>query len=322
MLSTKNVITDIRDIPSEWIFSYYCQVDILKFDGNNFNIKSVFNEKDDNPSMWFWYSDKGIRFNDFSSGNKGTAIDLVMLKHKLSFKDACIKIRNDFSTWSLDNVLSENKVITPKLKYQLDDYEIRKWNVLDKNYWLSYNISSKILDEFCVKPIEKYRLVKEGQELIIKDELLYGYFKKDGTLYKIYQPNIKDLKFVKIKTYIQGSEQVKNNKFLIYTSSLKDIMSIYSLNLKVDLKAPDSENTLIPKEIIEEDLKKYNKILTLFDVDEAGIKASLKYKEEHNIENAFLNYGEKDPSDHIKKYGVKKIAPILINLIHKHINDG
>jgi len=323
MLTTKNVITSVNDIPISWIFAYYCKIDIAMFDGNDFKINSIFNESDRTPSMSFYVTNIGYKFNDFSSGKKGSAVDLVMMYKKLSFKEACDDIISNYKEWiKYNNIEFFDKKIQIKPKYKVTDYKIRGWNSSDKNYWLSYNISSKILEYYNVKPLKDYTISNDNNEYNIIDDLLYGYFNKNQELCKIYQPNIRDQKFFKVKSYTQGLDQIKNHPFLIYTSSLKDIMSIYSLNLNIDLKAPDSENTLISKDEIESDLKKYKKTFTLFDVDEAGIKAANLYKELYNIQPMFLAYGEKDPSDHIKKYGVKKIAPLLITLFHKHLNNG
>lgn len=320
MLSTKNIITDVNDIPKEWIFSYYSNIDIKRFDGNNFNINSVFNTKDNTPSLFFWVSEKGYRFNDFSTGIKGTAIDFVMNLYKISFLDAVNKIKKDYINWCSNNKEIININYTVKPKYHVGDYTIRKWNTLDRDFWLQFNISSNILNRFKVHPISQYFLTNENGGFYIKNDYLYGYFKDNNVLYKIYQPFIKEMKFVKVESYIQGSEQIGNHPYLIYTSSLKDIMSLYSLNLTIDYKAPDSENTLISESIIKKDLENYKKVFTFFDVDEPGIKAANKYKDLYNIQSLFLNYGEKDPSDHIKVLGVKKAAPLIITLINKHLN--
>ena len=43
------------------------------------------------------------------------------------------------------------------------------------------------------------KLNNEISEINIKNNHIYGYFKNNGTLYKIYQPNIKKKKFIKVK---------------------------------------------------------------------------------------------------------------------------
>jgi DNA primase len=98
-------------------------------------------------------------------------------------------------------------------------------------------------------------------------------------------------------------------------------MSIKSLKLNFDCIAPDSENTMISKEIITELMKKYKNISVMFDNDEAGIKAMKKYKELYNF-NVFLLPLSKDISDSIKDYGFKKVFYTFVPLINKSFDNG
>jgi 5S rRNA maturation endonuclease (ribonuclease M5) len=156
-------------------------------------------------------------------------------------------------------------------------------------------------------------------DLTIKGNYLYGYFKTDGTLYKIYQPKTLDKKFIKVADYIQGSEQLKNHKWLIITSSLKDLMALRSLKLPLDIIAPDSENTVIRKEVMEGYINKYEKVIVMFDFDDPGIKAMEKYKELYpEIEHTALPMS-KDPADSIKDYGAKEVYYRIVPLLNKKI---
>ena len=76
--------------------------------------------------------------------------------------------------------------------------------------------------------------------------MIYGYYDKMGEIYKIYQPKQKSLKFIKVKSHLQGLDQLKYNKdFLIICSSLKDALCVLSFNFGLEAIAPDSENTMI-----------------------------------------------------------------------------
>jgi 5S rRNA maturation endonuclease (ribonuclease M5) len=164
-------------------------------------------------------------------------------------------------------------------------------------------------------------MLKDDKELCITGNYLYGYFKADGTLYKIYQPKTLDKKFIKVADYVQGSEQLKNNKYLIITSSLKDVMALKSLKIPVDVIAPDSENSMIRKELMESYIKKYKKVILVFDFDDPGIKAMEKYKELYpEIEYTALPMS-KDPSDSIKDYGAKEVYYRLVLLLNKKLED-
>ena len=146
------------------------------------------------------------------------------------------------------------------------------------------------------------------------------YFDKDGNIYKIYQPFSKKHKFHKVKPYLQGYDQLKFDKpYLIICSSLKDAMCLRSFNYKkIEVIAPDSENTMIKPYIVQNLKKKYKKIITLFDNDEAGKKAIHKYKEMYNLDGCSLN-NCKDISDAVKQHTASKVnnslKTLLINTI-------
>ena len=165
-------------------------------------------------------------------------------------------------------------------------------------------------------------MTKDDKNLCIKGLYLYGYFKNDGTLYKIYQPKTLDKKFIKVADYIQGMAQCYNENYLIITSSLKDIMSIKSLKLNIDVIAPDSENTILKTDIMEDLNEKYKKIIILFDNDDAGIEAMKKYKEKYPYVEIALLPMSKDISDSIKDFGAKEVRNRLVPILDKKLQDG
>lgn len=321
MFNTKNLTANIKNIPSAWVFAYYCNVSIDKFDGTDFKINSVFTDTDITPSLSLYYYNNAYWFNDFSSGQKGSAIRLVELLFRLTTAEAMSRIVADYNGWVLGGgVYSENQIMV-KDKYRVTGYDLRTWSSIDKGFWVPFNIGSKLLDRYCVKPLSRYQMDRAGADpLVFSNTKMYGYFDSSDNLCKIYQPNT-DRKFIKVQNYIQGESQVLGRPYLLYLSSLKDIMSFESLKLDMDTKAPDSENTMLPQEVVEMDLQTYRRILVLFDNDEAGIKAANRYKEMYNITPVFLNYGEKDFSDHMKKFGRSKVARWIVPLIDKHLNQ-
>ena len=67
MISTKNLISDLTEVPIEWVFEYYLNLK-ERLTGQNIKMLSAFNVKDKVPSM-FIYQDSGkYKFKDFSSG--------------------------------------------------------------------------------------------------------------------------------------------------------------------------------------------------------------------------------------------------------------
>jgi hypothetical protein len=164
-------------------------------------------------------------------------------------------------------------------------------------------------------------MTKDDKELCIKGLYLYGYFKADGTLYKIYQPKTLDKKFIKVSNYIQGMHQCTGERNLVITSSLKDVMSIKSLKLNIDVIAPDSENTMLKQDIMEELQSKYKKIVVLFDNDDAGIKAMQSYKEKYPFIEITVLPMSKDVSDSIKDHGAKEVRNRLVPILDKKLSN-
>jgi hypothetical protein len=322
MISTKKIIiSSIRDVPTTWIFEYYLSL-ADKLYGQEIVVKSVFNSTEKTPSMTI-YPDKRTgkyKFKDFSSGTQGDAYDLVKQLFSINASEAVFRVLKDYGEYVNLNCV-EKEDITIVSKFKVSDYEARSWNTEDAKYWMSYGISSKTLEKYNVMPLEAYKMNNGEKEITINNRFTYGYFRADGLIYKIYQPKLQGKKFIKVRSCIQGHEQLTYGKpNLVIQSSLKDLMSFEQLGFKtIECVAPDSENTMIPDAVMWELIKKYETVITVFDNDEAGKKAIMKYKERYGI-NGFALDLEKDVSDSVLKHGkafVKsELVPLLTECIH------
>lgn len=319
MISTK-IIKGLNDVPTEWIYEYYLGIS-EKLIGQDVKMFSVF-KTEKTPSMFIYLKPDNNQylFKDFSSGKQGNKVTLIMELFNLTYQQAINKICIDYDQYLKDNSYHSVKEYTVEEKFKVLDYEIRHWTNLDANYWTKFKISSQLLDYYNVSPISYFTMGKmsSGENLVFKGNHMYGYFKDDGTLYKIYMPKNTDKKFIKVQNYIQGSEQLTLDKqFLVITSSLKDLMCFTRLGYKnAESIAPDSENSMIPETAIKKLKKKYENICVLFDNDEAGIEAAKKYKEKYGFEYVILNMS-KDLSDSVKDFGVQKVKEELHELLVK-----
>jgi len=325
MLSTKYLLQNCKGVPDTWIFEHYCKLD-EKLTGQDIKIKSVFNPKEKTPSMCIYVFEKSGKycFKDFSTGNGGSGITLVQKLFSLTADQACAKIIEDYNNYLLLNNGDAHKITEFKIrsKFRVTSHKLRDWSVRDKKFWSEFNISSSILSQYNVKPLSSYTMTKtendELKSLEIKGLMIYGYFTKDNILYKIYQPKVKEHKFIKIENYLQGQDQLSKSKFLIIASSLKDAMVMKSLGLTCDFIIPDSENTIIKAATIEEFKIKYEKILTIFDNDDAGLAAMKKYKELYDIDYVYFDI-EKDVADAVKAHGAEKVRNKLVPLINSKL---
>lgn len=324
MLQTSSLITEITEVPREWVFEHYLKLPCV-LSGQDIKIKSVFSPKDKEPSMFIYHKFGQYRYNDFSSGKKGDNIDLVREMFNLGSRgDATLKIIDDYNKYLAGNPGARiERTIEEHPNFKVEEFEVRGWIKNDQEYWNEYKLGSADLDFFNVKALRSYLLRKRfnGEimnEITIEARRIYGFFRNDGTLYKIYQPMKPKNKFVKITPYIQGSEQLTyNTEFLVICSSIKDMMCLRKLGFKnIETVAPDSENVLIDTPTIKMYKEKYKNICTILDNDEAGIKAMKKYKSAFGIRGIKIPV-EKDIADMVKEHGVDNTRIFLQPMLSK-----
>jgi hypothetical protein len=321
MISTKHLVVNLENVPKEWIFENYCNLS-QKLCGQNVKLKSLFNPIEKTPSMYVFYctASSTYKYKDFSTSKGGDAIDLVKSIFSFSNRfDAVKKIVNDYNDFMLHNKEYSISEFKKHSRYQISMFETRDWNNLDAAYWSSYKLNSDLLKLYNVKPLKLYEMTKEDDDdvkkLTIEGHNIYGYFKRDGTLYKIYQPKILTKKFLKVKNHIQGSEQLTKSDTLFIASSLKDGMCLKQMFKKYDFIAPDSENTLIKKEQLDLLILNYSRVYVIFDNDEAGRNSTEKYISKYpNFIPIYLDM-EKDVSDAVKLHGYLKVFDRIKQLV-------
>jgi hypothetical protein len=323
MFAARHHFSDINAIPSNWIMSNYMSTPMLT--GQSVKIKSMFNPSDKSPSMYLYYSMETCtyRFKCFSTGTSGSALELMMHYWGESFRDTAARIRKDYTEF-LRTGNKVDSIAVDQSKWKISGYAIRGWNVKDAEFWPAYNISSEILAAYNVFPLGYYEMSKTTtdsepeQEFRVSSGLIYGYFTKAGVLYKIYQPGNKERKFIKVADYIQGSDQLGNNEHLLIVSSLKDLMTVASMNLKIDLMAPDSENSFFGTSDIHLLKKEYKTVSTMMDSDTAGIASMQHYYDQHGLPFCYMPR-EKDISDIAKVHGITLATSELVVVLHKAI---
>lgn len=325
MISTKNIISDLDEVPKEWVFEYYLNLR-EKLTGQNIKMLSAFNVKDKVPSMFIYQDNGKYKFKDFSSGFQGDQIELVKCLFQYDTRIKSIsRILSDYQEYLKYNAPVERGPIQFYDKFKVVDFEMRHWNTLDQKYWTQFKIGSSILSQYNVVPLEFFTMSKTEPDGSITSykfsrPYVYGYFREDGELYKIYMPKIPEKKFIKIQNYTQGMDQLKyDSKYLLIVSSLKDLMSFRRLGIgNIECIAPDSENTMIGESIMGNLSKRYNSIIVLFDNDEPGLKAAQRYKDKYGIN--FINLDmSKDLSDSVKDHGVEAVRDKLLSLLKQAV---
>jgi hypothetical protein len=325
MFSLNNFVASIDDVPSDWIFENYLNI-AEKLSGQNVRMKSLFNPDDRDPSMYLYYAKATgkYKYKCFSTGKSGNAVDLMAKLWNVDYKTAIYKILNDYKSFLKTGEKLEKKEFI-ETKWVVSDYFIRNWTKDDADFWLQFNISSNLLEEYNVIPLRSYTMAKQVNDVITEEEFfvqkkhIYLYTTNNNEMYKIYQPKNPAKKFFKLMNYTQGIDQLKGKRFLVITSSLKDCMSIRSIpGLDVDVIAPDSENTKLSAELINSLKNDYEAVVTYMDSDAAGITSMKYYYENYNLPFCYINL-EKDFSDIVKIHGIKKAAYTFIPVLDRAI---
>lgn len=293
----------LANVPQEWIYKYYLSLDFrTKFQGQSIKIKSFFNiEK--TASMFLYYKNGKYLWKDHSSGYGGDAIELVSRVFERSsgeasgFKTITETIQRDYNKWTKDNGDFKSSIIDENFyNYTLVcENKIRDYSERDIKYWGAFGVSQQLLFEHNVIPLDRYRLGKSiGQVTLFSNWsspfFSYGYFEKDGSIIKIYNPFESYMKHVTLKNEILGREQIGNKKTLIIASSMKDLLTLKGLGLEIDVIAPMGEKVLIEANDIRLLKQLHTNVLTLFDNDRTGVKAMMLYKSIYDIDYVYIPF--------------------------------
>lgn len=305
-------------IPSGKIFEKLLNLD-EELTGQSVKIHSIFSAQDNTPSMVIYYSQEGkdnyYRFKDFSSGEMGDGIDLFihLYKDKLQIEDrqdAYYKLLRLFKErYSFEEMKAVGGPIVLEKK-EVSNYKTRPWYKADATYWSEHGCTPEFTHEYKIVPLDFYEMTiskgSESRKLSFKNTLCYGYFNKANQLCKIYNPGQKKGKFLKVRDFIQGYEQLKpGKKYCLIMASMKDMGAFIGLRFnEFNCIAPESENVELPEEIIQELINTHDYVFTLMDNDTEGMKRMLHYKNKYNIPFIHFDY-QKDFAQTRKDYGAK-----------------
>jgi hypothetical protein len=127
----------------------------------------------------------------------------------LNYSAALRMMINDYNQYVKTEDFKEIN-FKPVAKWEIDFIKHRLWNEEDSAYWLSYRIGMSLLNEYNVKPIEYFNLVKEESGKIevnkIEGDLIYTV-----TLINM----VKCLKYISQKAHINFTKLNHISKVLI-----------------------------------------------------------------------------------------------------------
>lgn len=181
----------------------------------------------------------------------------------------------------------------------------------DLRFWAQFNINQQLLDQYKVKSISCFWTYTDQK--IPKFPKGVGYAYNVGGKHKLYFPfDRKEFKFRNDMDgqQLEGFEQLQyNQKLLVITKSLKDVMTLRSFGF--ESVAPRGESVLIPGEFLKHFESKYEQIIVLFDNDGKHRADEYPYPKIWVPKDS----GQKDLSDFCKHYGVEATRELLKQLI-------
>lgn len=329
MLFSSRCRVAIDKIPAKWIFEHYLGLD-APLDGQTVRMNSLLSAEDKDPSMhiFFWDKTGDYAYKCFSANCGGTALDLMTRLwaklHGWNYGTTCARIEMDYQQWLLAVTENGTKPVPERLssdpsfgKWKVGAIEVREnWNQRDADYWTRFKITSKMMDTYGIRPLRNYMMVRNNKEstdrFVRSGEGIYGYFKGNGELHKIYQPET-GRKFIEVQEFLQGSDNLTSRDTLVLMSSLKDGLALKCIGGKfesLDFVAWRAENNLIPEEVLFPLRLRYERIYTLFDNDATGLKGAERYRTDLGIEALSLPLN-KDVADSVYQSGQTAVARAL-----------
>jgi len=314
----------LKHVTQEQIYSYYIGEDVSKLGFYNSPLR---NDRVPSFALYFHRDKRNIlMFRDAATKESGDCIVMVMKLFNIDFKTALLKIAIDLGLGSLvvdmDKVSVQYTKIENKEKVELG-IKIRKWKIEDRNYWEQFGITKATLQKFDVYPIS--HVFYNENPFTIKT-LAYAYLetKDNKNSFKIYQPlEEKKRKWINNANYTvhQGYTKLpETGDLLIITKSLKDVMSIHDC-MNISSIGLQSESVMMKHTVMQEYRRRFNRVICLFDNDEAGRKLSEEFTKEYGIYHFFVpNLSNvTDFSDLVKQQGKDEAVKIMQKLINKII---
>ncbi len=298
------------------IFKYYCP--------NFIQLTKKFCSdlrKDNKPSVSIVNFHGNLLYKDFGHPDHTfNCFGYIQKKFNLNFTESLIKISNDFNLKLApsNGLLTYNKPILYNKKIENKKVTIirkkrRAWKKKDAEFWLKFGINKEILSIFAVEPIDYYWI---NENRFSCKTITYAF--RFGNKFKIYAPYEQDIKWFSNtnKEIIQGYKQLPEKGNVLYiTSSLKDIMCLYAMELRGI--ALQSEMQIPSKVQMQMLLNRFDKVVIFYDNDTPGQAMAEKICREYQLDNLYIpsDWGAKDVSDAIAVHGFSKVKQFIYEKI-------
>lgn len=257
---------------------------------------------DPGPSFYTKYTDEGhLIWIDYGAYQENyDAIGFVSCLYEVGREGAARKIFEDIINKGIFPSFPQ-EIVSTRLPEVIITQPLRDFEL---EVWAEFLITRKTLEHFNIHSL-KGRYIKDELVWVSTVELpmyVYKFDEQNVKARKIYNP--KDKKKNKFRgmengSIIEGYGQLPlEGDLLIVTSSLKDVATLYTAGYNA--VAPPSETNIMPVLDKTEELdSRFDKVIILFDNDEAGIREANNIQRETGWKHTHMRTS-KDPSDYVK----------------------
>lgn len=303
------------------IAAYYLRID---------KIPCVINSPlrtDVHPSFGIYENDCKVFFHDFSTGESGSIIDLLMKLYNLTFKEVLAKLHNEKYL-----ILGRKCSVQPvsrrsKLKQDTSlQVKVRDWRDYDIEYWEKYGISLDWVKFSRTYPIS-YTIITTNNKRYTFPAEKYAYvyveFKDGIQSLKVYQPYSSLYKWISkhdSSVWDLWDRLPDTGEKLIITSSRKDALCIWE-NSGIPAVSLQAESFLPKPQVVYQLKNRFDIIYVLYDNDftketNMGRLYGNKLSSEFNLKQIELpeTLGCKDASDLALTQGRKAVYDVILSL--------
>jgi hypothetical protein len=278
---------------------------------------------DNAPSFSVYPSRKeGIEFmwKDHATGESGSIFVLIRkIENLVSVKDALYKVIQDFG---LDYHMSEPRVHEKIVRYSKPVVNKAKISIIEqpfsqrgRGYWEKLSIGDDLLHFYNVTQVQFYWTFEGQPAPNLAPDPTFAY--RIGDHYQLYSPFAdRELKFRNDlpENYFFGYLQLPpQGDVLVIDKSCKDL--IFCKRLGYWSVAPKSETTMIPEKKIMELKDRFTTIYLTLDNDNAGRKASEKYKQQYPFLDVRFLEGFKDKTDACMAIGFDQTKKLVDQML-------
>lgn len=297
------------------IYSHYCGIKVIP----GRTMKSPLREGDKNPSFnVFKTKDGRYMFKDFA-GQSGDVFKFVMLMFNIDFSDACKRISFDMkvdtnpaferiakikSRFTLINIHSvekkEKAVVTYKELDAIDPVSSERLVRKLIDFFINHNILFKMKDDYDLFLPTEFSVNKYSwNEHFHKEDFAIGIKYPSGNT-RFYRPNAKFVGGLKHIGNSDSSDIFGMRKLMeqqevsavIICAGQKDTMVLQSLlnknsayQLNIRCICLNSESCSLSVNQYMDLRSKTDKIYSIYDVDQTGMKYAQKLQDEYGIKS-------------------------------------